>query len=63
VDWLLTREVVIGLAVAAGLASVAATALQLRGVISAPRARQLNLAGYTLMGVSMALFVIVGFRS
>jgi hypothetical protein len=62
-DWLLTREVVITLAVMAAIPSVAASVLQVRGKISAARARQLNLAGYVLMGISMALFIIVGFRA
>jgi len=61
-DWLLTREAVITLAVLGAIPSVAASVLQVRGKISAFRARQLNLAGYVLMGISMALFVIVGYR-
>ena len=62
-DWLLTREVVITLAVLGAFASTAASVLQVRGRIDAARARQLNATGYALMGVSMALFIIVGFRS
>ena len=61
-DWLLTRAAVITLAVAGAIASTAASVLQARGLISAERARQLNLAGYVLMGISMALFVVIGFR-
>jgi hypothetical protein len=61
-DWLLTREAVITLAVLGAIASSAASILQVRGRIDAARARQLNLAGYALMGVSMALFIIIGFR-
>lgn len=61
-DWLLTREAVIALAVLGAFASAAASVLQVRGRISAARARQLNLAGYVLMGISMALFVVIGFR-
>jgi hypothetical protein len=62
VDWLLTREAVIGLAIVGALFSVAASALQVRGAIGAPRARQLNVVGYACMGVSMLLFIIVGMR-
>lgn len=62
-DWLLTREAVITLAVLGAIPSVAASVLQVRGSISAPRARQLNLAGYVLMGISMLLFIVVGYRS
>jgi hypothetical protein len=61
-DWLLTRAAVITLAVAGAIASTAASVLQARGLISAERARQLNRAGYVLMGISMALFVVIGFR-
>ena len=62
-DWLLTREVVVTLAVLGAILATAASALQARGSISVLRARQLNLAGYVLMGVSMALFIAAGFRS
>ena len=61
-DWLLTREVVITLAILGGVASVAASVLHVRGVIGAPRARQLNLAGYVFMGISMLIFITVGMR-
>ena len=59
---LLTRPVIIGLAIAGALVAVAASALQVRGKIGAECARQLNRAGYVLMGLSMALFIIVGLR-
>ena len=61
-DLLLTREAVITLAVLGAVFSTAASALQVRGTISAPRARQLNYAGYACMGVSMLLFIMVGYR-
>ena len=61
--WMLTREVVNVLAVLGAIPSVAASVLQARGAISAQRGRQLNLAGYVLMAISMALFIVVGFRS
>ena len=62
-EWLLTREVVVSLAVLGALPSVAASVLAARGGISSARARQLNLVGYSLMGMSMLLFIIAGFRS
>ena len=62
-DWMLTREAVITLAVLGVIPSVAASVLQVRRTISAQRARQLNLAGYVLMGMSMLLFIIIGFRT
>jgi predicted membrane channel-forming protein YqfA (hemolysin III family) len=63
VDWLVTRETVITLAVLGAVASTAASALQVRNKISAARARQLNIVGYVLMGISMLLFIIAGYRS
>jgi predicted membrane channel-forming protein YqfA (hemolysin III family) len=63
VDWLVTRETVITLAVLGAVASTAASALQVRAKISAARARQLNVLGYVLMGISMLLFIIAGYRS
>ena len=62
-DWLLTREVVVGLAILGALPSVAASVLEARGGITPTRAKQLNLAGYVLMGLSMLLFIVVGFRA
>jgi len=62
-DWLLTREAVITLAIFAAILSTASSVLQVKGYIGAPRARQLNVAGYAIMGISMVLFVVIGFRS
>jgi hypothetical protein len=61
-DLLLTREAVITLAVLGAVFSTASSVLQVRGRISAFRARQLNLAGYACMGISMLLFIVVGYR-
>jgi predicted membrane channel-forming protein YqfA (hemolysin III family) len=58
----LTRPVIVGLAIAGALFALAASALEVRGKVSAERARQLNLTGYVLMGLSMALFIFVGLR-
>lgn len=62
-DLLLSREVVISLAVLGAVFSTASSVLQVRGKISALRARQLNVVGYACMGVSMFLFIVVGYRS
>ena len=62
-DWFLTRETVITLAILAAVFSVASSVLQVKQVISVARAKQLNVAGYALMGVSMLLFIIIGYRS
>ena len=59
---MLTRPVIIGLAIAGALVAVAASVLQTQGKVSTERARQLNLAAYVLMGLSMALFIVVGLR-
>jgi hypothetical protein len=61
-EWVLTREAVIVIAILGGLASVAAGIVRARGLDWATRARHINFAGYVLMGLSMLLFVIVGFR-
>jgi hypothetical protein len=58
---LLDRGVVIGLAIAGAVLSTAASMLQVRGVLGERGARNLNVAGYAFMGVSMLLFVIAGF--
>ena len=62
-DWLLTREVVVGLAILGALPSLAASVLEARGRITHERAKQLNLVGYGVMGLSMFLFIVVGFRT
>jgi hypothetical protein len=62
-DWWVTREAIITLAVLGAIASVAATVLQSSGRIGAGRAKQLNVAGYGLMGASMLLFIVAGFKS
>ena len=61
-DLLLTREAVITLAVLGAVFSTASSVLQVRGKIGALRARQLNVAGYVCMGISMLLFIVVGYR-
>jgi hypothetical protein len=60
VDWVLTRETVIALAVLGAAASVLASLPRIR---SAGLARSLNAAGYALMGASMLIFIVIGLRS
>jgi len=62
VDWLVSREAVIALAVLGAAFSTASSWLEVRKKITAFRARQLNLAGYACMGVSMLLFIVAGYR-
>ncbi len=61
-EFLLTRAVVVGLAVLGALLSTAATLLQRRGVLTERGAQTLNYAGYGVMAVSMSLFVLAGLR-
>lgn len=62
-DWVLTRETVIALAMLGAISSVAASIMQSSGRIDAGRAKQLNTAGYGFMAASMLLFIAVGFRT
>jgi hypothetical protein len=60
---LLTKGVVIALAILGAILSSAASFLQTRGSVGEKTARAINYAGYGCMGISMVLFVIVGFRA
>ena len=62
-ELLLTRTAVIALAVLGAVLAMAASVLQMRGLLGARGARALNVAGYVAMGASMLLFVIIGYRS
>ena len=59
-DWILTRETMITMALLGAGASLLATLPRIR---SAGLARKLNSAGYVLMAASMLIFIIVGLRS
>ena len=59
-DPLLTRPVVVALAVLGAVLSTAASILQVRRLISERAARLINYAGYAAMGVSMLLFALAG---
>lgn len=62
-DWLLSREAVVALAVLGAVVSLAASLLQSNGSIAPARARQLNATGYGFMAASMLLFIVIGLRS
>jgi hypothetical protein len=62
-DLLLSRPLVIALAILGAVASTLATVLQASNKIDATRAKQLNRAGYVAMGLSMLLFIMTGFRA
>ena len=57
---LLTKPVVVALAIIGALLSTAASFLQTRRYISETAGKALNWAGYGVMGASMALFVLAG---
>ena len=60
-EWLLARPTVIGLAVTGGALSVLAMLLRKRQG-KEKLAGQVDVAAYVVMGTSMLLFIIVGFR-
>lgn len=60
IDFLLSRPVVIALAVLGAVLAGAASVLQAR--IGPAQAKRLNLAGYGAMGLSMLLFIVAGLR-
>ncbi|MGH8708905.1 MAG: hypothetical protein ACREVD_12710 [Burkholderiales bacterium] len=59
---LLSRPVVVALAVLAALLVLGASALRASGRLSEAQARRLNVAGYAVMGASMLLFILAGLR-
>lgn len=62
-ELLLTKPVVVALAILGAALSSLASFLQTRGRISEKSARALNYAGYGFMGVSMVLFALAGLWS
>ena len=59
-EWLLTRPVVISFAFLGGALSLVAVLLKHKG--RDIFARKIDIAGYVVMGISMLLFITVGFR-
>ena len=59
-NWLLSRPVIIAIAVVGGVAALAAMALQARGSVSRRRLDKLNRFSYVCMGLSITLFVVSG---
>lgn len=60
VSWLLSREVVIGLAVLGGLLALAASLLHTH--LGERRAMFVSRAGYVLTAASIVIFIVIGFR-
>jgi hypothetical protein len=63
VEVLLTKPVVVALAILGAILSTLASFLQIRGRVGAKGARVLNYAGYGCMGASMLLFILAGLWS
>jgi hypothetical protein len=59
-ELLLSRPIVVALAILGAVLSSSASFLQMRGYVSEKAARVLNWAGYGVMGASMLLFVLAG---
>lgn len=62
-DWIVSRNVVILLAVIGALVSIAATVLRVRGRHSEAQVKTVNRIGYGFMWASIALFIYAGFSS
>lgn len=60
IELLLSKPVVVTLAILGAVLSTAASFLQARGKIGEKGGRALNWAGYGVMGASMLLFVLAG---
>lgn len=60
---LLTKPVVVALAILGAILSSSASFLQLRRYVSERTGRALNWTGYGVMGASMLLFVLAGLWS
>jgi hypothetical protein len=59
-ELVLSKPVVVTLALLGAVLSSAASFLQARGYVSAKAGKALNWAGYGAMGASMLLFVLAG---
>ena len=59
-EFLLSKPVVVTLAVLGALLSTAASFLQMRGYVDSRVAKGLHWAGYGVMSASMLLFVLAG---
>jgi len=61
-ELVITKPVVVALAVAGALLCTGASFLQLRGYVGEKAGKAMNWAGYGVMGASMLLFVLAGLR-
>ena len=58
--WLFSRELIVGSAIAGGLVSVAAMALQASGRADRVLISRINRIAYVFMGISVLLFIARG---
>jgi uncharacterized protein with PQ loop repeat len=63
IELLLSKPLIVALAVLGALLSSAASFAQVRRAVSDKTARAFNLAGYAAMGVSILLFILAGLLS
>ncbi len=61
-DFLLTRPVVVTLAILGALLATTASILQAKGILGPRGGKVLNYSGYAAMALSMALFALAGLR-
>jgi multisubunit Na+/H+ antiporter MnhB subunit len=59
-ELLLSRPVVVALAIIGAILATGASALKAAGKLSDAQARRINVAGYIVMGASMLLFALAG---
>jgi hypothetical protein len=59
---LLTKPVVVTLAVLGALLSICASVFGAKGMLNPVQARRLNVVAYVVMGASMLLFALAGLR-
>ena len=61
-DFLLTRPVVVALALLGAVLATGASILQAKGIVGPRGGKVLNYSGYAAMALSMALFALAGLR-
>jgi hypothetical protein len=59
-ELLLSKTVVVALAIAGAVLCTGASFLQMRGYVSEKTGKAINYAGYAVMGASMLLFALAG---
>ena len=60
IEWLLSRAVIVGLAIVGGILSLLASWIRSKGGQSVQTAEWLGKVSYVFMGISIALFVVAG---